>query len=293
MQKNQFYNQPINKAFSLAAATAASLLLFSFLGAPFVRVLAHTVRSSFFWAVGIVLVSTLFVFNLSTTSVYVGAIWMTLGFYSELEKRGLSWKKIAPLALFTGLIFATGLFAYLSKGSVESEIVKSVVDPLILTLKKLFPEQSYTAENILPYMPGAFLSVLLSALAVSFIFESNVFRLFNLKREKRVVSIRWLEFKLPDLFIWVALMSFFFSMVGVGIPQVKLIAINATVVCLVAFFFQGIANVEFFARVYRVGVFTKAAIYMMIFAWLGPLISLIGLVDYWIDFRKILRKKLK
>lgn len=293
MQKDRVHKPSINKAFPLAAATAAALLLFSFLGAPFVRVLANTVKSSVFWAVGIILVSSLFIFNLSTASIYVGAVWMTLGCYSELEKRGLSWKKIAPLALLIGLIFAVGFFIVLSKGSLESEFVKSVVAPLELTLKRVFPEQNYTAETILSYMPGIFMSALLTALAVSFIFESNVFKLFNLRREKIVTSIKWLEVRLPDVFIWMALLSFFFAMVNFGIPQVKVVAINLAVVSAVAFFFQGIANIEFFTRVYRVGTFTKAAIYMIVFAWLGPVVSLIGLTDYWIDYRKILRKKLK
>lgn len=86
-------NNSFNKTVSLAAVTTAALLMFSFFGAPFVRVLASTVRSSVFWCVGVLLVATLFVFNLSIASIYVGAVWMTLGFYSELEKRGLSWKK--------------------------------------------------------------------------------------------------------------------------------------------------------------------------------------------------------
>jgi hypothetical protein len=77
---------------------------FSFMSAPFVRVLAIT-KSRFFWLKDLIFIITLLFLKMHLVLVYVGALWMTLGLYSELEKKGVDWKKSSVLSLFSGLIF--------------------------------------------------------------------------------------------------------------------------------------------------------------------------------------------
>ncbi len=287
-------NNSFNKTVSLAAVTTAALLMFSFFGAPFVRVLASTVRSSVFWCVGVLLVATLFVFNLSIASIYVGAVWMTLGFYSELEKRGLSWKKTGLLALLAGLLFAVISVVAITKGSVmESELVKNFMLPLQEAMKQVMPAEEFLKFDITQYLLGIFTAILASAIALGFIFESKIFSLFNLRREKISSSMKWIEFRVPDLFIWFALFGFFFSLVDLKVPHLKVVATNFSIFSIVVFFFQGISIVEFMTRIYRTGFFTKIALYMLLLGWLGPAISVVGLLDYWVNFRKMVRKKIK
>lgn len=287
-------NNSFNKTVSLAAVTTAALLMFSFFGAPFVRVLASTVRSSVFWCVGVLLVATLFVFNLSIASIYVGAVWMTLGFYSELEKRGLSWKKTGLLALLAGLLFAVISVVAITKGSVmESDLVKNFMLPLQEAMKQVMPAEEFLKFDITQYLLGIFTAILTSAIALGFIFESKIFSLFNLRREKISSSMKWIEFRVPDLFIWFALFGFFFSLVDLKVPHLKVVATNFSIFSIVVFFFQGISIVEFMTRIYRTGFFTKIALYMLLLGWLGPAISVVGLLDYWVNFRKMVRKKIK
>ncbi len=290
----QRQNNSINKTLSLAAATAAVLVMFSFFGAPFVRVLATTARSAVFWCVGISLVATLFVFNLSIASIYVGAVWMTLGFYSELEKRGTSWKKTGVIALLAGLLFGVVSVYVITNGSIaSSELVKTFMDPLQAAMKNIMTEEEFLKLNILQYLPGVFVSILVIALALGFIFESKISKLFQLRREKVPTSIKWIEFRVPDLFIWFSLFGFLFSLVDFGVPHLKVIAANVSIFTFVIFFFQGVSVVEFMTRAYRVGFFTKTAIYLLILGWMGPAMSVVGFLDYWMNFRKSMRKKLK
>lgn len=287
-------NNSFNKTVSLAAVTAAALLMFSFFGAPFVRVLATTVRSSIYWFVGCLLVATLFVFNLSIASIYVGAVWMTLGLYSELEKRGTSWKKTGLLALLAGLLFAVVCVIAITKGSViGSDLVKNFMLPMQEAMKQVMPAEEFSKFDITQYLLGIFTAVLASAIALSFIFESKVFSLFNLRREKISSSMKWIEFRVPDLFIWFALFGFFFSLVDLKVPHLKVVATNFSIFSIVVFFFQGISVIEFMTRIYRTGFFTKIALYMLVLGWLGPAISVVGLLDYWVNFRKMVRKKIK
>ncbi len=287
-------NNSFNKTISLAAVTTAALLMFSFFGAPFVRVLATTVRSSIFWLVGGLLVAALFVFNLSIASIYVGAVWMTLGFYSELEKRGTSWKKTGLLALTAGLLFAVICVLVITRGSViESDLVKNFMKPLQEAMKQMLPAEEFSKFDITQCLFGIFAAILASALAISFIFESKIFTLFNLKREKIASSIKWVEFRVPDVFIWFSLFGFLFSLVDLKIPHLKIAATNFSIFSIVVFFFQGISVIEFMTRVFRTGFFTKIALYLLILGWLGPAISFVGLLDYWVNFRKMVRKKIK
>lgn len=287
-------NNSFNKTMSLAAVTAAVLLMFSFLGAPFVRVLAATVRSLVFWCVGVFIVATLFVFNLSIASVYVGAVWMTLGFYSELEKRGTSWKKTGLLALLAGLLFTViSVFAITKSSVAGADLVKNFMLPLQEAMKQVMTAEEFLKFDITQYQLGIFSALLVSAIAFSFIFESRIFSLFNLRREKISSSMRWIEFRVPDLFIWFALFGFLFSLVDFKIPHLKIAAINFSIFSTVVFFFQGISVVEFMTRIYRIGLFSKIAVYILILGWLGPAVSAVGLLDYWVNFRKMVRKKIK
>lgn len=299
---------PLKRTWPLAIASVAGLFLFSIMGAPFLRAFASTAKTFIYWGLGLVVVTALVLFNLSVASVYVGAIWMTLGAYSGLEKRGLNWKKTALISVLLGLMFAaaqttlllkvniTPINSALNESTVDTskpDLISSVVQPLQESLNRTLPKEYAGQFNVLHYLPGLFASSLLVALAVSLVFESKVFQLFRIRRERIASSLKWVEYRLPDAFIWFSLFSLFFSVVSFGNETIKTIAINASIFCVVAYFFQGISVVEFFARVYRWGPFTKFSIYFLVLFWMGPFVSLLGFADYWLDFRKSVRKKLK
>lgn len=293
MAKLQQQNN-LNKTAFLAAATTAALILFSFFGAPFVRVLSASVKSITFWFVGTVFVALLFVFNFSIASVYVGAVWMTLGLYSEFEKRGINWKPTSLLAILAGFFFTIISLVVKSNGRIEdSSAVKDLLQPMQVALKNIMTEEEFYKLNIIQYLPGIFLATLVTSLAISFIFESRIFELFRLQQEKIASSVKWIEFRTPDLFIWISLFGYFFSLINFEISHLKIISINISIFTATVFFFQGIAVMEYLNRFYRVGRFTKMAVYLLVFGWMGPGVCLVGLLDYWVDFRKKVRKKIK
>lgn len=294
MTKIQAENQTFNKTVFTAVATAIAVLIFSFLASPFIRVFASTAKSKIFWFVGLFLVTGLFVFHLSIASIYVGAVWMTLGLYSEFEKRGLSWRKASLLGITSGFIFAVFCF-FLMKNSQSqlSEIKETILLPLETALKNRLTADEITQLNLAQYIPGIFLAILTTALALSLIFEIQIFNLLKLKREKLVSSMKWIEFRVSDSFVWVALTAVFFSLVNFQSEIVRSIALNISIVSGVVLFFQGISIIEYMLRFYRVGFFTKLMVYLFILGWAGPAVVILGLADYWLEFRKKMRLKLK
>ena len=280
------------KYFLLAAVSAAMSIIFSVMSAPFIRVLAAT-KSKIFWLVGVVFVSSLFFLKMNLVAIYVGAIWMTLGLYSELEKKGITWKKSGALSVLAGVLFGAVSFLSITKWSIDHELVKQVVDPLMISLKQVLPEENFESKAVMMFMPGLLASALVSALAVSLVFEAQIFQAFQIKRERLASGLKWLEFRLPDMFIWLSLFSFLFSVVETPYKFLQVIAINFAVISIVSFFFQGISVFEFATRIFRFGRLTKLLLYLLIITWALPVITVLGFADYWVDFRRHMRKKIK
>lgn len=277
----------------LTLTSVAVSVLFSFLGAPFLRALSVTAKPKVFWTAGIMLSAILMALGLTLASVYIGATWVTLGLYSELEKRGIDWRKAGLASLFAGVVFATLLYGVTTKYLDQQVIWSELLMPLQETMNKAFPENPMDVASLKAYVPGIFLAMLFSSLALGFMLESKVTRLFNIRQTRVASGLKWLEFRLPDLFIWTSLFAAFFSLVPVGISSLEKISLNIVIVSVVAYFFQGLAITEFLTRTFRFGPFSKMVLYILIVLQLAPAVVLIGLTDYWVDFRKRLRKKIK
>lgn len=290
--------------FALALISAVMSVLFSFMGAPFLRAFANATPSRFFWLTAGLLVGAMFAlgfagsenYKISETAVYVGAIWMTLGAYSELEKRGTGWRMASLFSLLAGLVFAFAGYFLVLKNLGSSELLTELVHPLKEAWLKAFPDSKLQAENLAVYIPGMFAASLLGSLALGFVFETKVARLFGLKRERVASSLRWLEFRLPDAVIWLTLFSALMTLdlfTGSVALWLKTISVNWLIFAAVAFFIQGLTVTEFMMRFYRFGPFTRLITYLLIALQLAPFIAFAGFVDYWADFRRLVRKKTK
>lgn len=295
---NLVKQQSTKKILILAIASVTASIFFSFFGAPFLRAFAVSTRSLVFWSVGAVFVATLFVFGIHDTqvsqaAVYVGAIWMTLGSYNELEKRGINWKLAGSLSLLLGVLFAVAGYFYLSFHQANSEILNQLVQPLHQAMNKAFPENPIEISTLVGFMPGLFIASLFGALAFGFLLESRVIQLFGVQKFKVASGLKWLEFRLPDLFIWISLFALLFTVINLNSKVLQTISINILIVSTVACLVQGLTVVEFTMRYLRFGPISKTLTYLFIFFQLAPFVVFIGLVDYWADFRKFVRRKAK
>ncbi|MGZ3691216.1 MAG: DUF2232 domain-containing protein [Pseudobdellovibrio sp.] len=293
-------NATKNKNVVLLAMTSVVMsVLFSFLSAPLLRALYASVKARNFWLIGTALTAALFVagstnYQISETAVYVGATWMTLGIYSELEKRGVNWKSSGFFSICTGLLFALAGYFLILKNQTTDDIVGKLVEPMKQAINQAYPTLEPSELNFDNLILGFLAASLLSAIFFGLVFESRVTRLFNIRRERVVSGLRWLEFKLPDVAIWALLLStFVYVQNWFHEPISNTISKNLALALVPAFFFQGIAVTEFMLRITRSGPFTRSILYLLIVLQLSPLIVLLGFVDYWADFRTLMRKKAK
>lgn len=281
--------------FLLALSSVAASILFSFFSAPLLRAFSVSVKARYFWLTGSGLVLGLLFASLwnskfTETAIFVGAIWMTLGAYNEFEKRGINWKQSSLFSLASGLLFAVGGYFLFLKNASRDDFLNQIVEPLKLALVKVWPQsQIFDLAHI---VPGILIASLFTALALGWALEGKAMRAFSLRAERVVSRLRWLDFRMPDISIWISL----FSLLAVLIVENKsivMLSVNILIALSVAFMFQGFAVVEFSLRLKRSGAVLRTIIYMLIILQLAPFIVLLGFVDYWVDIRRLLRKKKK
>ena len=293
--------------FVLALISALASVLFSFMGAPFMRALFVSTKSWVFWitggsVVGVMLLAGVTNYKIAETAVYVAAVWVTLGAYSELEKNGVNWLGASLISVSAGFLLSISGYFLILKNLTTSDLLSELVEPLRLALNE-------TPGELVKFLPGLLVASLTTSLALGFAFEAKILKIFKIQHERVASRLNGLEFRLPSGAIWIALfaalytvlaspfriavLNSMFSEYSDGQLLLQVLCINLLIVLIAAFFFQGIAIIESIFRIYQVGRFTRTITYVLIALQLTPFVVFVGFVDYWADFRKLVSKKIK
>jgi hypothetical protein len=268
-------------------------LLTVVLGAPLMRVLRVTYGALAYWLLGIAATSFFWFIEAPALSVFVGSIWMTLGIYMELERKGLRWTASAPIGVISGCLFFIGAsLINLEKLGVHNlaaaeALVKQFLNDKVVGMN---PGLQVDAGLLVQLIPSAVVIILVVALGVGLMFERRVFSWLNLPRERVASQLKLLEFRVPDFMIWIAMSAFLLTMENFNVKALEILGMNIVNVVTVLYFFQGLAILEVSLRSFKAGALLRAAIYLILVGQLFPLVSAVGLIDYWVDFRKRLRK---
>src|SRR6185312_2927686 len=147
-----------------------------------------------------------------------------------------------------------------------------------------------TAEGIVGQLPSMLIVVHVMSLAFALMLDRRMAQLFGLQYEKIASAIKLLDFKVPDPFIWLTMFSFLFSFVKVGPEWTSVVSLNVFNVMMGIYLFQGLAVLEVSFLAFRIGSFVRLLIYVLVVGQLFFLLSVVGVIDYWVDFRRRLRK---
>ena len=266
------------------------MMLGFFFGTPLIRVLRKTYGARVFWISGLVL-TLLFMFAFPPLFILVVPIWMTLGIYMELESRGARWTTSAAVAILSGVavIFATTAFGILASDVHSLAEAKT----LLLTqfsegMKNQPPEIQAEMLSWFQIVPALIVVTLVISLASGLMFEKRAYAWLKAPREKVASQLKLLEFRLPDFIIWPMMLGFLLVAKNFGSEALGIFGKNLAIIGCALFFFQGLSVVEATLRSFRAGVMVKVAVYLILVTQALPLV-VIGVIDYWVDFRKRLR----
>ncbi|MGE5085603.1 MAG: DUF2232 domain-containing protein [Bacillota bacterium] len=261
-------------------------------GAPLLRVLRKAYGPWAFWLLGLLVTGAAWLLNAQPLALFMGSVWMTLGAYNEMEQKGLGWwlSGILSVLLGTGAAGASIYGAFKVNGINTYAEVQKLVEQFTAQVQQMNPAVKLDASVIMQQVPSAIAIVLILALGVGLIFERRVFSWLNLPREKIASQLKLLEYRVPDFFIWVAMTAFLLTMVSFGGKAIGILAVNIVNVALVLYFFQGLAVLEVLLSSMRAGTFTRILMYIILVGQLVLILSIVGLIDYWLDFRTRIRR---
>ncbi len=262
------------------------------LGAPLLRVLRKTYGPRAFWILGLLATGAAWLLNAQPLALFLGSIWMTLGAYMEMEQRGFGWWISGLLSVALGSLAAgLGLFGAFRKNGINTYAeVQRLAEQFSQRVQDMNPVVKLDPAILVQQIPSAIVIVLVLALGLGLIFERRVFSWLNLPREKIASQLKLLEYRVPDYVIWVAMIAFLLTMVSFGGKAIAILAVNIVNVVIVLYFFQGLAVLEVFLNSIRAGAFMRVLTYIILVGQLLLLLSIVGLIDYWVDFRGRIRK---
>jgi len=275
----------------LAAVISA---LFVFMGAPFLRVLRNVYGPLKYWGAGTVICLSFWLLGLQPLTFLLGSIWLTVGCYNELEENGRSgfWSAVLCVALGSAVLIFGSIYWAHSQALNISDILKQGIESMQqqLAVRGNSSSIKLDVEAIVQQVPSAVILLLMTSLGFALMLDRRTGQMTGLRFEKIATQMKVLEFKCPDAFIWLTMSAFLFSFVKIDPPIVGVIATNVFNVMMGFYFFQGLAVLEVTLLSFKVGSFMRFLVYFILVGQLFFVLSAVGVIDYWVDFRARMKR---
>jgi hypothetical protein len=277
------------KLFLLAATGLLLSVLTVFFGTPFLRALRQTYGPTVYWSLGIILSAVAF-----PVWFFVGSIWIVVGAYHEIEKLGKGWwiAGLLSVLLSGGFGWLSATYSLRTNGIESREQVEALIGEMTASLEAVIPNVKIKAEDVFNQMPSFVVMTLMLALANAVLFDRKVYNWLALPLPEASgrEANKLLELRVPDFFIWIALMALLFSTFSFNSKALGIVALNVVNVSAVLYFFQGLAVLETYLRAIKAGFLMRFVTYFILVGQFFILVSILGLIDFWAGFRGRIQK---
>jgi len=268
-----------------------------FLGAPLLRIVRNVYGPFAFWIPAVLMTGALFAGSMGTMGLLMLSVWLAVGIFSEFEARGYGsfWPAMLAIAVATLVSWqgpvVLGSYMGPSVGPSLQESLKTLVERIESNpqQKEWLEIVGIAPQTLMGQVPSMLGIVFMMCLAMSLILARRISGLFGVRYEQIAGTGRLLDFRIPDALAIVLIVSFLFSFLNVKEPLVNIVALNVLQFLVGLYFFQGLCVLETAFLIFRVDPLIKIAVYILIVAQLFFLLSLIGLADFWLDFRTRMR----
>ena len=216
-----------------------------------------------------------------------------LGSFTEFESRGDTLQSAAACSILVTLIVSAGLFGaiYSIYGSEIIQAIKTTFDSTFVSLNEMYNQrfgQELVSEEMVAAIKMQAPSFVVMGLIVSLVFgllgESRLLKLSGVRGgPKKFYKLN--AFRLHDVFIWLFIFSLLGSFWQYENQAVKTVSANVLNVTVLLLFLQGLAVMSKFYQVFRIGTFWRVFWTVLLIVQLSMGIVILGLIDYWLDFR--------
>ncbi len=285
---------PRRRLISVVLLTCWSVLLTAVTGVfgsiP-LRGLRHAAGSTFYWVIGLSAAAMLGLGGWWMLGLLLVGMVTVIGLFSEFEERGhtLVNSSIAAVVITSLMLSAAFTFWISQQGPAWAPKLLTGVEAYLKAVPGWTDNVKIETKDIVLQLPSAVVVVLIIGLFLSLLMQRRVMMMMGLKTR---TLYRLTSFRVPDAFIWFFLLGLFGAFV-VGSKQavISTCGLNLLNVTALVFYLQGLAVVASYFQTFRVGVFWQALTFILLVTQLFILVSVIGLLDYWMDFRARLAKR--
>jgi hypothetical protein len=267
---------------------AATALTFVLGGAP-LRLLRKSVSESTFWLVCFGIVGLTWGIGFVALAAAFLTNVLLIGIFTFLEEKKFSIfdAGISAITLVGSVSFV--LLYFWAKDKMGSDIQTVLIDGMQIVLsstEKFWGAQKLTLkpEDLVSQIPGIWLIVSSLSIVCAVLIEPASVRA-TVRKE------RLSDFKLPDYFIWFFIGSLLATFGKIGAPEIENIGTNILNVSAFLYFLQGLAVLGRYFLVFRVSTFWRVIWVLLFVVQMPMLLGIIGIVDYWVDFRKMMSKR--
>ncbi len=260
------------------------------LGAPFLKVLRRRMGRVAYWTVFTIIFVAIFSLKAQLLAVAFYSMVVLVGVFEEFEEMGLNFRVSGFFTLLINSLLAAGAFALwvFYSGPKWSQILRTNIEAMVKPVIELNPRFQMDVNELILQLP----SIAVIAWAVSIylaVFLEKPSGLANVTQPPLRPQLK--QFALPDACVWVFTAALLGAFGNFGSEWYEALSVNVLNVCFLLFFFQGIAVVSRYFESLRMTLFWQWILMFFIVVQLFLLVSVIGLMDYWLNFRARLERR--
>ncbi len=259
-------------------------------GGVFLRGLRVVAGENLYWTIGIGVSAAILAIGWPLFALFYFGLVLLIGVFSDLEEKGYDVTGAGLIS--SGFLFLAGggLFAFWVSRQ-GSDWLQNLVTRFEESIQTALPNMQLPipAEEIVKNAPSLIFMIFGTALLFALLLENRVTKPFV----RRSVNPRKLIFfRVPDFFIWIFLPSVLLTFGKFEeFKKYEWIASNIFNICFFLYFFQGLAVVASLFKRMKVSVIWRTLLMLFVALQLFVFVGVIGFADYWLDFRKKMRRE--
>ncbi len=264
----------------------------AFLSAAPLKAARTAVGQGVFCVIGFALCTSFFILHFYALAFVFGAQTVLIAAYSEFEEHGLSLRQSAILSVFVASLASASAFflwgAFEKKNLFEiftgwiAEFLKRAAAMKIPLFQGLKPE-------VLVYqLPSGLVIFLILSLAFALILDRPISRwMGTIQKPNKKLA----DYTNPDFFIWILILSLLGTFLNSATRPIQEVSLNVLNISILAYFFQGLGVLGSYFETFQTGFLWRLVWIVILVIQLPIVLSAVGVVDYWLEFRRLFMKK--
>lgn len=284
--------QPMRNMFLILWSVLMTALTYV-LGAAPLRVMRIKLGRVGYWAAGLAISAGFYAGGLKLMAISYLSLVVLMGVFDELEEVGLSFMVSGFFTLLINCLLGAGAFAMWVSvtGANWSQKLLSFLELTLKPITDMNPHFPINFSEIMLQLPSVVVMLWMGALYLAVLQERRLSGLPARPSGSPDMRSQIAEFRVPDVVVWIFIGSLLGAFGGFVGHNLEAGSINIMNVCVMLFFFQGIAVVSRFFETMRMDRMWQFVLMVIIVLYLFLFVSLLGLTDHWLDFRLRLAKR--